>query len=431
MIKVLLLLDETWNDKKHPNNNMTNWFTNFSNVEIWTISGGEGLPCNNCCKHYFQVSDKAMVRSLITPKKAGVVLRFEEYPTQEVDMYSRGEKLIYQNRKKFSFPLMRLMRSILWRLGRYDMNKLSSFIEDCNPDIIFSQRMGSVKMCRLENIVQQIAKVPIIAYTGDDEYSLRRFQLSISSWINLFWRRAWLKKMIPQYSIFYSQSKTQMLEFSKKFGVRTKFLVKCGGFKRENIHLTVNEPIQLVYAGKLYCNRWKTLKLLAECLRIVNKDGVKMILSIYTKDSCNKAMRKALHDDQSSFLRGAVAGDKLKKIYEGSDIALHVESFDLKNRLATKYSFSTKVMDCLSSGCAVMAICDKRHAAFEYLRENDIAFTASSKEELIKVLNGIVEDRQTITNYAEKAYLFGVEHHDRELVQKNLMKDFLDIVKAD
>lgn len=426
-MRILLLLSETWNDKMHPNNNMTNWFKDFSNLEIWTISGGEGQPCNTCCKHYFQVSDKAMAKSLISSRKAGTVLHYDEYPQETVETYSRGENFIYKNRKKFSFPLMRLLRSILWRFGRYDMKKLQAFIEDCQPDLIFTQRFGSVKMCRMEKIVQQIANVPMVAYTGDDEYSLRRLQFAPSAWIDLFWRRAWLRRMIPQYSLFYCQSKTQMLEFSNRFEIKTKFLVKCGDFQQENIHLAINEPIQLVYAGKLYCNRWKTLRLLVECLRIINQDGIKMVLSIYTKDPCNKAMQKALHDGRNSFLRGAVAGEELKAIYGKSDIALHVESFDLKNKLATKYSFSTKVMDCLSSGCAVMAICDKQHAAFEYLRENDIAFTASSKKELMDVLEGIVSDRRRIGNHAQKAYLFGCKHHDRQFIQEELMKDFLDV----
>ncbi len=37
-MKILLLLSESWNDKTAPNNNMTNWFKDFSDVEIWTIS---------------------------------------------------------------------------------------------------------------------------------------------------------------------------------------------------------------------------------------------------------------------------------------------------------------------------------------------------------------------------------------------------------
>ena len=45
-MKILLLLSESWNDITAPNNNMTNWFQNFPNVEIWTISGSARTPDN-------------------------------------------------------------------------------------------------------------------------------------------------------------------------------------------------------------------------------------------------------------------------------------------------------------------------------------------------------------------------------------------------
>ena len=31
-----------------------------------------------------------------------------------------------------------------------------------------------------------------------------------------------------------------------------------------------------------------------------------------------------------------------------------------------------------------------------------------------------------IGNYVQKAYLFGCKHHDRQWIQEELMKDFLD-----
>ena len=89
-------------------------------------------------------------------------------------------------------------------------------------------------MCRLEYTISQLTDAPIVAYTGDDEYSLRQKSYSPVFWIRRFWTRAWLKKMIPQYKLFYSQSDRQMKEFQKEFGVKTKFLVKCGTFDENN-----------------------------------------------------------------------------------------------------------------------------------------------------------------------------------------------------
>ncbi len=149
--------------------------------------------------------------------------------------------------------------------------------------------------------------------------------------------------------------------------------MKCGVFGEKKVHNDVHNPIQVTYAGKLYCNRWKTLKLLADAIKRINLeyDKVKIQLNIYTADEVTSTQNKYLNDGVHSIIHGKIAANLLPQIYKKSDIVLHIESFDKKNRLLTQDSFSTKVMDCLSSGCAVMAICWKGHAAFQYLKKED------------------------------------------------------------
>ena len=216
-----------------------------------------------------------------------------------------------------------------------------------------------------------------------------------------------------------------MREFEKKFKVPTKFLVKCGSFDEEKIHRTVNSPIQLVYAGKLYCNRWKTLAMMADAVKIINEQtgNKKIVLNIYTRDAVTKKQDKLLNDGINSIIHGGVSAEELTRVYHRSDVALHIEGFDLKNRLLTKDSFSTKVMDCLSSGCAVLAVCADIHAAGQYLRAQDAAMVASSAKEISEILERISDDPRTVTKYAEKAYLCGVKNHERKNIQAMLRAD--------
>ncbi len=426
-MKILLLISETWNDKKHPNNNMTNWFSDFPDVEIYTVSGGPGLPENKCCKNYFQVSDNMMAKSLLFGKRAGKIIRYDDFPSGGEEQ-TKAENFVYKNRKKFSFPLMRLIRSVIWRFGRYDKRALREFVEDFNPDIIFTQRMGSVKMCRMEKLVCSFTDAPIIAYTGDNEYSYAQINFFPSHWIHRAWTRAWIRKMAKKYSIYYSMSSSQMQDYAKRFNVETKFLVKCGEFEEENIHNQTNSPIRIVYGGKLYCGRWKTLAIIAEELRQINKNGIRAVLDIYTADKISKKQNKLLNDGVSSTLHKPVSADELKKIYSASDIVLHVESFDLKNRLLTRHSFSTKVMDCLSSGASTLAIAWKKHAALEYLRENDIALTATSQSEIQSILNKVVSNPEILIEYSNKAYEFGRVNHSKAYVQKTLRDDMERVI---
>ena len=431
-MRILLLLSGSWNDQTSPNNNMTNWFENMPNAEIWTISGSSQLPENKCCSNYFLIGENKMIKSILGIGKAGARYCLHDYSEQSNSLCGSIE--ISQNKKIknfFSSELARLARDIVWRFGKYDMVGLKKFIEDCNPDIIFSQRRGSIKMCRLEKTVSSLTNAPMVAYTGDDEYSLKQFSLSPIFWIRRFWVRAWLKKVIPTYKLFYNQSVRQMKEFSSEFNVSTKFLVKCGEFDEEKIHTQLGSPIQLVYAGKLYCNRWKTLGMIADAIREVNDacGETKFQLNIYTGDSITNKQNRKLNDGRHTIIHGKVSASELTTIYKKTDIVLHVESFDLKNRLLTQDSFSTKIMDCLASGCAVMAVCWEGHAAYQYLKEKDAAITASSKTEIAEKFKLLSENPMMVFQYARKAYECGKKNHQREQIQEMLLNDFSKVIQ--
>ncbi len=221
-----------------------------------------------------------------------------------------------------------------------------------------------------------------------------------------------------------------MQEFKQKFQSNTKFLVKCGEFSKHKVHQHVNNPIQMVYAGKLYCNRWKTLSLIAETIRTVNvrRGAVKIHLNIYTGDQITKEQNRFLNDGTNSTVHGKISATQLSAIYAGSDIVLHVESFDLRNRLLTQDSFSTKVMDCLCSGCAVMAVCWDGHAAYQYLKKKDTAILASNEKEILKQIEKIAAEPSIISEYALKAYQCGKNNHQRNFIQKMILEDFNRVI---
>ena len=409
---------------------MSNWFTGFPDAEIWTISGSSFPPSNNCCKHYFLIGEGEMFCSLFTRIRAGKeYLQDNSQISSNIDFHTDlTESKAFKNR--FSGEFARLCRDLVWRYGKYDFDALELFIQRCKPDIIFSQRKGSVKMCRMEQIVSSMTDAPMVAYTGDDEYSLHQFFLNPVFWFRRIWTRAWLRRTIPYYKLFYCQSQRQMEEFRKLFSVPTKFLVKCGVFEERKVHITAEEPIRLVYAGKLYCNRWKTLSLIADAIEELNLrlERQAFQLSIYTPDKLTKQQSHCLNRGDTIHVYPPVAANLLPGIYAKSDIALHVEGMDLKNRLLTKDSFSTKVMDCMASGCAVMAVCWEKHAALQYLKEQDAAMTASSIEEIKLQLTKLVDHPEMVCEYSRKAYQCGTKNHERVKIQEMLFDDFKRIV---
>lgn len=422
-MRILLITDEPWNDRRNGNNVITNWFQGFD-AEFASIYCSPGEPDNNCCSRYFQVTDAMMAKSIVGGARAGIRFTVDPAAQNKETAAAPESPALYSFLKKITTEPLRLVREWIWCLGRYDVNALRSFIADFQPDVVFSIRMGSRKLLRLERIVHSLTPCPFFAFIGDDEYSLRQFQFSPFFWIRRFGVRRSLRKNVRFYTTYYVQTEEQAEYYSRIFPCKIKMLNKCGEFRQELTDHTSHETITLIYAGRLYCNRWKVLRTIAAEIGEANRNGRRFLLKIYTKDKITPKQKAALDDGVNSKIMGGVSQQELREVYRQADIALHVESSDRKNRLATRLSFSTKIMDCLESGCAVLAYCWEGQSGYRYLARTNSAFCVNSPEALREVLRRVDENPALINEYAANAKRVGQENHQRHDVQAMLREDF-------
>ncbi len=427
-MRILLITDEVWNDKTNGNNVLSNWFDGFD-ADFANIYCNPGMPYTKCCNQYFQITDTMMLKSIIGKKKAGKLFKLDDSTVDDNEFLGEEENTkLYSKLKSITTESMRVLREMIWSYGKYDTQALQEFIDEFKPDIIFSPRLATLKILRLEKLVYDIAQVPIVAFTGDAEYSMKLFRTSPVFWIKRLILRKKFRRMMPNYSLYYTLSDEQLEEYQTEFGNKFKILRKCGDFEKKLEDKKVNKPIKIVYAGKLYSNRWKTLAEIGKALRQMNVTETKMILEIYTRDKLTKQQMSLLNDGKNVYVRGSVSSEELIDIYKNADIALHVESFDLQNRLLTRVSFSTKIIDCLESGCAVMAISWDKHSGYTYLKSQDAAFVISRKGDISLELKKIIETPEIINEYRQKAMKCGKQNHQRENVQKMLYEDFKHII---
>lgn len=428
-MRILVLSNEVWSDKINGNNVVSNWFEGMD-ATFANIYGSPGSPYNRCCTRYFQITDAMMVKSILIGKKAGkrVDLNSGSYSDQKSEQADEEIRGLYLFLKRISGSFMRLLRELIWLWGRYDLKAMKLFIDEFRPDIIFSERMASVKMLRLEKIVSKLCSAPMTAFTGDDEYSLRQLSFSPFFWINRFMVRSRLREMVKKYKIYYTLSYEQKCDYEKRFGCNMKVLQKCGVFEKDYEMRAINSPIKIIYAGKLYCNRWKVLGKVTKVLSEINRDKVKAVLEIYTTDRITKIQRRLLNDRRNSFIKGSVSQEELNRLYHDSDIALHVESTDICYRLKTRLSFSTKIIDCIFSGCAIVAYCWKEQSGWKHLKRENAAICVSNDGELRKALKAVCEKPDIIKKYAYQAHKCGERNHDKYKIQTMLLDDFQKIV---
>lgn len=423
-MRVLIISKEAWRDEQNGGNVLSNIFGDFD-AEFAQIYCTEGEPNNIICKKYYQMTDRMMIENVFKHKKVGKERVYEDFPNS-----TKSIKQSYDAIKKLNLDSVRVVREIMWHLAKWDYEGLSKFCNNFSPDVIFAPCYGNHYMIKLTELVVRKLSVPVISYISDDFYTNNQLKLSPIYWINHLILRKNVRKVFALYSLVYTMTDEQKKQCKKDFGANMKVLRKSGYFEQERKKTYVNEPIKMVYGGGIYLNRYRTLMKLVDAIKVINSDDIKLVLDIYTSTPLNERAKRKLNDGKNSNIHQPVSLSKLKEIYSRSDIALHVEGFDRKSASIVKLSFSTKIVDCLDSGCAVMAICEEQQAGFAYLKRNDAAICISDLAELENVLTRIVNNKDILIEYQRKAFKLGRKNHLKQNIDSMLKNDFACVVET-
>lgn len=429
-MKVLLITDEEWNDFVVCNGVLTNWFAGFP-AEFAQIYVSPGLPNNNICKKYFQITDTQMVCSIIGAKAGREIQMPTDTKMLDTTKINARRKGIYGFMKKMSLwcrtPVV-MLQDAIWALGRFNNTAIEKFVKEFNPDIVFCPRMFNPRLGRIEKLVSSMTTVPFVAFTADNEASFNCYSLSPLFWLRRLYIHRMFTKHVALYKHYFMFSEEQAQEYNMKYNISTSCLYKCGVFS-EYEDKAVNKSIRMVYAGRLYCNRWKTLVAIGKALENINRRETRIVLDVYTADTITGKQKKALLGCKYLFVHNPITPSQLTEEYRKADIALHVESFDKSCRLETKYSFSTKIIDLMASTCAIMAICWDRHAGYQYLKKHDAAICVSDYEGILPTIERICQNPGVITEYAKKAWICGKVNHSREKMHKQLNETFKFVIE--
>ena len=424
-MKILIISKEAWRDEQNGGNVLSNLFARLPNAEFAQIYCNEQEPNNAICRNYYQMSDRMMVNNILHRTHVGKKLVYDQAPTKTE---AKPESFKAAG-GKFGGNLKRVARELVWAIGKWDEQEIVAYARAFNPDILFAPCYGNHYMQRLTVLVHDALGVPVVSYISDDFYTNKQFKFSPVFWLNHFLIRHRTRKTFLHYSLVYTMTDEQKEQCKRDFGANMKILRKSGRFEEQYQKSKVNAPIRFVYAGGIYLNRWKTLGALAEAMRHINANGVKMVLDIYTNNTLDERMQRAINDGATARVHQAVSMAELMDIYHQSDVALHAEAFDVTNRHAVRMSFSTKIVDCMDSGCAVMAICDKKQAGGSYLRRNGCAICIHELAQIEPILRDIVEHPECLKDIQHKAFEVGRKYHLQEKITQDIIHDFESLCK--
>lgn len=426
-VKILLISRNAWNDKI--GNTWTNFFQEFNENDLAQIYCRNEIPDNNLCKKYFKISESQLVKSIFKRKYvAGEIVNISNLvESQKAVNMAENEKKIYDFFRNKRLVLFLWLREILWKLGNWKTSQLTKFITDFNPDIIYTDAYDTFYTYSLLNYVKSITHVPFVIFHCDDQVTYRQFSLDPLYWINRMILRKNIRKAINQASLNYCIIDEQKEVYQGIFKKDFKVLNKSGDFTSKFVSYEINKPIRIIYAGNLFHGRWKTLSFMAKAIRKINLNKREFTLEIYTANKLTKKIIKGLSACEDVSLKGFLPYNEIIEVQKNADILLHVESFQLREKLITHLSFSTKIVDFFELGKCIIAIGWEGSAPVKYLKKNNAAITITNPNEIYTELLRLTDNPELIKKYGENAYECGKKNHNKALVLPAFRNDLWEI----
>lgn len=424
MMRILVITRSSWSNNNNIGNTMSNIFSSFVDDDIYGLSFREETPCNDIAIKNFSISEQQIIRFFKTGKKMGKVVDSSSFTACDT-----AEKNIYDYAKRNGGKTLWFIRELMWCVAPWKNDKLKSYLDEVNPDIVFMPVFGCWYPHKVLAYIKKYTGAKVILFHADDNYTLRQFSFSPIYWLYRFNLRRWVKKSVNGSDLNYAISEIQKREYEKALKKPIKILFKSADFSVMPQYAKSVKPYKFVFTGNISSGRYKMLSLIGKCLQKINENGTKAELDIYTLTPLNEKMQKALDIPGAIVLKGGIGADEVQKVQEEADVLVHVESFDLKNRLQVHQSFSTKIVDYLKTAKCILAVGPKDVASMDYLRNNDAAVTAVCESEIESALNKILEDENTVIEYGKKAWECGVKNHQHDKLQKDLYDDFKRIIK--
>lgn len=419
--KVLVVSTNAWRDNTGINT-LIEMFKCWDNERIAQIYTKSALPDTSVCNKFFRISENAVMKSVFNRKAVtGTEVENQQTVSEEERSAVDEEKKLYSHGGKKFGLILSICREFVWLLGKWKTKELDRFIEDYNADVLLIPVYPTVYMGRIQKYIIKKTDKPVVSFLADDNYTYKAISKNPLAVIHRYFLRKYVKYIVEKSSELIVIAPKQKDEYDSLFGKNSVIVTKGIDYSQVTFEeKPLNNPIKMVYTGKLIIGRGISLAKIAEAMGDINKDKTKIELDIYTTDTLTPQQEKELNRNGCS-VKGALKLDEVQKVQKEADVLVFVESLENKFKYTARLSFSTKITDYLKNGKCIFAIGDKEIAPIDYFNRYDSAITATSYEEIGEKLKMLVENPEIISEYSRKAFECGKENHNKDKMDKIML----------
>ena len=409
-----------WDDRRSLGNTLTSLFggKTWENDQISSIYFRSAKPHNPVCRTYYQIRPGEILTGACCPGSIGRYFTWEEEDCPE----NSREKHYLEHLHRLPSDTGAACWEALARRGDWVNERLISWLKFQNPDVFFAYLGDDGVMEPMLRAVKKYTHAKIVLYGLDDVYGYHKMLPGART------QRITgaLEAAVRQADLLYGISEEMCWEYGRIFARPFELLQK--GCTWQEIRKRRRNPVKFVYAGNLRYGREETLIQVASALQKAKRAGLSGVLNIYTRAAVSEKLRKKLEIPGVSRIRGSRPYEELQTILVSSDVVLVPESFRESEKIRTRLSFSTKIMDALQSGGVPLGIGPEGIGSINFLKKVPGAKVITDPEKLEEEIFSLLRSRCLLPSMAESVRGYALQHHDGDRVQQQLRRDFLELL---
>ena len=379
-------------------------FSAFKPEELCQFYLYPTVPDTECCGSYYRFTDHDAIHSITCRNAVGG----EITPNLKSHNEFTNEKEERTYRAASSHTeLARLGRDLIWSISSWNNSNLNAWLDFQSPDIIFVAPGAQELLYDIAITISEERSLPIVAYICDDFYFSEFSEFNEGAFSKLRRKRLCrkIKELMRKAALVITICPELAERYNKTFGVNSTDLMTCPISQIDSNKPTSKKQSRrnLTYMGNLSYGRAQSLLELGQVLDAENRSsGTTHTLEIYTGSKRSEPL-ECLAACPAIRLHSFVTGTAYRTAFDNADAFVHVESFDAEDRERVRYSISTKIIECLTSGRPLLAYGPDDVASIAYLRRNNCAALACSRQELSAVLEAVLTQRLYRTELVERA----------------------------
>lgn len=407
-MRILVITRNAWDDSNSIGNTISNFFQGLPDIEFANIYFRSANPNNKLCQKYYQVTEIDILKHWFVPSRIGRSFEIDKQfdKTEKKEAVEKREKNIISFIHRFGFKLIYCFSDFLWNSCRWINDDLQKFIESFAPDLIFTFVKAAPQYYQTISFLRKKYQIPLMTFIADDEYSgylMHNQKRKIDN----------LKYILSESSVVTGCSEEICTYYNSLFNCNATPLYKgCELILPSKEHS--NDSLTIVYAGNLLCGRLDIIQKISDLIEDYSFNNNKKInFEIYSNTHLSSIEVSRLSDNKKcTFFMGRKPYEDIKKRLSGSNLVLFAESFIKSEIIKTKYSFSTKIIDYLQSGSAIVSVGPSEIASIKYLKRIPGVFVIDNLDSLKSELTYVLDNNQNYNKRAEQIFLFAKEKHD-------------------